>query len=59
MFFHCNEEPEKILLKKVFIEISDSNLTFLKVFDEVSLNLGVFYVPITHATMTMESSDSP
>ena len=27
---HCNEEPEKILMKKSFIEISDSNLTFFR-----------------------------
>ena len=32
---------------------------FLEVFDEVSLNRGVFYVPITHETMNMEASDSP
>ena len=32
---------------------------FLEVFDEVSLNRGVFYVPITHETTTMEASDSP
>ena len=32
---------------------------FLEVFGEVSLNRGVFYVPITHETMTMEASDSP
>ena len=32
---------------------------FLEVFDEVSLNRGVFYVTITHETTTMEASDSP
>ena len=32
---------------------------FLEVFDEVSLNRGVCYVPITDETTPMEASDSP